>query len=64
MHTGKVKFYNDPKISGYITDENSGEDIYVHASGLIDEIKKNKIVQFDIEEINGKKFAINVKVVR
>jgi cold shock protein len=64
MYKGKVKFYNDSKISGYIIEENSGEEIYVHASGLIDEIRKNKNVLFEIEELEGKRSAINVKVVK
>jgi cold shock protein len=64
MYKGKVKFYNDPKIFGYITLENSEEEIYVHASGLIDEIKKNKTVSFEIQEIEGRKTAVNVRVVR
>lgn len=61
METGTVKFYNESKGFGFITNE-AGKDIFVHATGLIDEIRENDSVTFDVTE--GKKGlnAINVKV--
>jgi cold shock protein len=61
MNTGKVKFYNESKGFGFITDE-AGKDIFVHVTGLIDEIQENDAVTFDVTE--GKKGlnAVNVKV--
>ena len=61
MKTGTVKFYNEAKGFGFITDEN-GTDIFVHATGLNDEIRENDEVTFDLQD--GKKGlnAVNVKL--
>jgi len=61
MKTGTVKFYNEAKGFGFITDEN-GTDVFVHATGLIDEIRENDSVNFEVTE--GKKGlnAVNVTV--
>jgi CspA family cold shock protein len=61
MKTGTVKFYNEAKGFGFITDEN-GTDVFVHATGLIDEIKEKDSVNFEVTE--GKKGlnAVNVSV--
>jgi CspA family cold shock protein len=61
MKTGTVKFYNEAKGFGFITDEN-GTDVFVHATGLIDEIKEKDSVSFEVTE--GKKGlnAVNVSV--
>ncbi len=59
---GTVKFYNETKSFGFITDEN-GKEIFVHATGLKHEINKGDNVSF--ETIDGKKGlnAVNVKVI-
>jgi CspA family cold shock protein len=59
---GTVKFFNGTKGFGFIKPSDSGEDIFVHSSGLIDEIRENDHVEFDVEE--GKKGlnAVNVRV--
>jgi CspA family cold shock protein len=49
---GTVKFYNFAKGFGFITDE-TGTDIFVHATGLVDEIQENDTVSFEVTE--GKK---------
>lgn len=61
MKTGTVKFFNEAKGFGFITDEN-GKDVFVHATGLNDEIRENDVVTFEVQE--GKKGlnAINVSV--
>ena len=53
MNTGKVKFFNESKGYGFITDDESGKEYFVHVSGLIDEVKQNDSVSFDLKE--GKK---------
>jgi CspA family cold shock protein len=61
MKTGTVKFYNEAKGFGFITDE-TGTDVFVHATGLNDEIRENDSVNFEVAE--GKKGlnAVNVTV--
>ena len=63
MKEGTVKFFNSEKGFGFITPNDSKEDIFVHSSGLIDEIRENDTVKYDTEQ--GKKGlnAVNVKVI-
>ena len=63
MNTGTVKFFNDTKGFGFISEEGTEKDHFVHISGLIDEIQEGDTVEFELEE--GKKGlnAVNVKVV-
>lgn len=64
MQKGTVKFFNLTKGFGFITPETPGaEDVFVHSSGLIDQIRENDKVQFEVQ--NGKKGlnAVNVQVV-
>ena len=62
MKNGVVKFFNSTKGFGFIKDESSGEDIFVHSSGLMDDVRENDKVTFDVQ--NGKKGlnAVNVKL--
>ena len=62
MNKGTVKFINDAKGFGFITEEGSNKEHFVHASGLVDEIREGDEVEFDLQE--GKKGlnAVNVKV--
>jgi cold shock protein len=60
---GIVKFFNSEKGFGFIKHDDSSKETFVHVSGLIDEIKQNDRVEFDLQ--NGKKGmnAVNVKVI-
>ncbi|MBD1391914.1 cold-shock protein [Mucilaginibacter glaciei] len=60
---GTVKFFNTAKGFGFISQSDNRSDVFVHSTGLIDEIRENDSVTFDVEE--GKKglTAVNVKVV-
>ena len=62
MKNGTVKFFNESKGFGFIKDESSGQDIFVHASGLTEQIRENDNVVFEVEQ--GKKGlnAVNVKI--
>ncbi len=62
MQQGTVKFFNGTKGFGFITPSNGGQDIFVHVSGLIDEIRENDKVSYEVQ--NGQKGlnAINVRV--
>ena len=63
MSKGTVKFFNVAKGFGFITEEGSNNEHFVHISGLIDEIREGDEVEFDLQE--GKKGlnAVNVKVI-
>ena len=60
MKEGTVKFFNNAKGFGFITVKDSGEEIFVHTSNLVDEIRENDNVTFDIEE--GEKGLSAIKV--
>jgi len=60
---GTVKFFNETKGFGFITPENGGKDIFVHTTGLVDEIRENDKVEYDEEEGQKGLNATNVKVV-
>ncbi len=62
MKNGVVKFFNETKGFGFIKTEGSGEEIFVHVSGLKEEIRENDNVVFEVQE--GKKGlnAVNVRL--
>ena len=63
MNTGTVKFFNETKGFGFIKEDDSNKEHFVHVSGLIDEINEGDAVEFELQE--GKKGlnAVNVKVI-
>jgi cold shock protein len=63
MKNGTVKFFNDTKGFGFIMEDSSKTDYFVHASGLIDEIREGDQVEFELAQ--GKKGlnAVNVKII-
>ena len=63
MKTGKVKFFNETKGFGFIVEDESNEEHFVHVSGLIDEIKEEDSVEFELKEGRKGMNAVNVKVV-
>ncbi|MDB0602565.1 cold-shock protein [Tenacibaculum maritimum] len=62
MNKGTVKFFNESKGFGFITEEGTNKEHFVHVSGLVDEVRENDEVEFDLQE--GKKGlnAVNVRV--
>ena len=62
MATGKVKFFNTSKGFGFIQDSETGQDIFVHVTGLKQDIREGDSVVFDVTQ--GKKGlnAVNVKL--
>lgn len=63
MQTGKVKFFNNTKGFGFIKPDDSSEDIFVHMSGLVNQIRENDSVKYEVQR--GKKGlnAVNVEVI-
>lgn len=60
---GTVKFFNATKGFGFITPEDGGKEIFVHSTGLIDEIRENDLVSFRVEQGHKGPNAVDVKVV-
>ena len=62
MNNGIVKFFNESKGFGFIKESGSENEYFVHASGLVDIIRENDEVTFDL--VDGKKGlnAANVKL--
>ena len=50
MSNGTVKFFNESKGFGFIKENGSEKEYFVHASGLIDIIRENDEVSFDLVE--------------
>ena len=62
MQAGRVKFFNDARGFGFITDNSTGAEYLVHVSGLIDEIREGDYVEFELAEGRRGVNAINVRV--
>lgn len=62
MYSGTVRFFNGAKGFGFIVDNSSGEEIFVHVSGLVDNIREGDQVRFDMERGKKGMNAVNVKI--
>ena len=63
MQEGTVKFFNNSKGLGFIKSSETGEDIFVHNSGLTDDIREDDKVQFNTEQGRKGLNAIDVQVI-
>ena len=63
MTNGTVKFFNHARGFGFIAPDDGGKDVFVHKSGLEDEITEGNKVSYDVEESEKGLSAINVKVI-
>jgi len=63
MSNGTVKFFNNAKGFGFITPDDGGKDVFVHANGLNDDINEGDKVSFDVEETQKGLSANNVSVI-
>ena len=63
MPTGIVKFFNVQKGFGFITPDDGGKEVFVHISGLTDDIREKDKVSYDV--VDGKRgpSANNVTVI-
>jgi len=64
MTKGTVKFFNESKGFGFIIEEGSAREIFVHTSALKSQIREKDLVEFEVQQ--GKKglTAVNVKVIK
>ena len=62
MQKGTVKFFNETKGFGFITPNDGSSDIFVHSTGLIDNIRESDVVSYDVEQGRKGPNAVNVKV--
>ena len=62
IRRGKVTFFNESKGYGFIKDQQTQESIFVHANGLLNQIKENSKVTFEIEMGPKGPGAVNVKL--
>jgi CspA family cold shock protein len=63
MKTGKVKFFNESKGFGFIKEDESEKEFFVHATGLIDKVKEDDEVSFELVEGRKGFNAVDVKLV-
>ena len=65
MPSGKIKWFNSKKGYGFITDDKTQKDIFLHVSALEDSklrvLKENQVITYDIKEEKDKPQAINIK---
>ncbi|MBL7872388.1 MAG: cold shock domain-containing protein [Cyclobacteriaceae bacterium] len=62
MKEGTVKFFNETKGFGFVKETSTGQEYFVHVSGLVDQVRENDSITFELKE--GKKGlnAVNVRV--
>jgi len=61
MNKGTVKFFNEAKGFGFIKGEN-GQEIFVHVSGLNEDIRENDEVTYEVQMGKKGENAVNVKL--
>ena len=65
MPSGKIKWFNAKKGYGFITDDETNKDIFLHVSSLEESklrvLKEEQKIKFDIKEEKNKRQAINIK---
>lgn len=63
MKNGTVKFFNDSKGFGFIIEDETKQEYFVHVSGLIDEVSEGNQVEFELKEGRKGLNAVNVRVI-
>ena len=61
MSRGTVKFFNESKGFGFIIEDDTNKEYFVHVTGLIDKVKENDEVEYDLQEGRKGLNEINVK---
>ena len=62
MNKGTVKFFNETKGFGFIKEDGTDTEYFVHVSGLVDEIRDGDEVTFDLKEGRKGMNAVGVKI--
>lgn len=62
MKTGTVKFFNESKGFGFIVDDETNAEVFVHISGLVDKINQGDKVTYDVTEGRKGPNAIEVRI--
>ena len=65
MPSGKIKWFNSKKGYGFITDDETNKDIFLHVSALEESklrvLKEEQKIKYEIKEEKNKLQAINIK---
>jgi len=61
---GKVKFFNTEKGYGFITDSHTNDNLFVHINNLIDQIRENDPVTYEVEQGQKGPNAVRVKIIK
>jgi len=62
MSKGRVKFYNESRGFGFIKEESTEKEYFVHSTGIKENIREDDIVTFDLEQGRKGLNAVNVKL--
>lgn len=62
MFKGTVKFFNETKGYGFITEEGTDQEIFVHVTGLVDKIRNGDSVVFETKKGKKGMTAVSVKL--
>lgn len=62
MQEGTVKFFNETKGFGFIIEEGTNQEIFVHVSGLKQKVKENDLVTYEVEQGKRGLNAVNVSL--
>lgn len=62
MKNGTVKFFNESKGYGFVVDNDTKKEYFVHISGLIDKVQENDEVTFDLKEGQKGLNAVEVRL--
>jgi len=62
MKEGKVKFFNEAKGYGFVIENETKEEYFVHVSGLIDQVKEDDDITFELKEGRKGLNAVEVRL--
>jgi cold shock protein len=63
MYKGTVKFFNETKGFGFIVEEGTNQEVFVHVTGLLDKVRNGDVVTFETKRGKKGMSAVNVKLV-